>query len=265
MDFDFQPVDNLDVVPQQFRQLYADKAGADGKFVVAEPFKGVAEAVVGLGRALKSERTAAKNRPAPVDLSPLASYGDSVETIAQGMAGKIKDLEDQLAKGGKVNIDKIKADMAEAHKGEITKLTTRNTALQGQLYEHLVNSVAVGALAKERGSADLLLPIVRQSVKVAEEDGKISVYVVDASGDRRYSGVTGQPMSIGELVAEMKLDKRYARGFDSEAPSGGGMPPGSGKKPPITRDNSVPKSSIEKIKSGIAAGHLRRPTADDRR
>lgn len=264
MDFDFQPVEGLEAVPQQFRPLYTDKAGADGKFTVAEMFKGAAEAVVGLGRALKSERAAAKNRPAPVDLSPLSAFGDSVDAIAQGVTSKIKDLESQLASGGKVNIEKIKQDMAEAHKGEIAKLSARNTALQAQLYEHLVNSVAQGALAKEKGSADLLLPIVRQSVKVAEEDGKISVYVVDASGDRRYSGVTGQPMSIGELVAEMKLDKRYARGFDSEAPSGGGMTPGSGKgKPPSP--NGAELSPVDKIKAGIAAGGLRRSGAEERR
>jgi hypothetical protein len=48
------------------------------------------------------------------------------------------------------------------------------------------------------------------------------VHVVDKAGDIRYSGVTGAPMSIKELVAEMKGHDRYAKLFASEAASGAG-------------------------------------------
>jgi hypothetical protein len=254
MDFDFGPVDSLEKVPAQFKPLYATEASADGKFIVAETFRGTSEAFVGLGRALKAERAAAKNRTT-VDLTPLADYGDTVEKIAEGFSAKLRTMQEELAKGGKINLDKVKAEFAQAHQGEITKITTRATALQNQLYELMVDQAATAALAKEKGSTELLLPLVRQSVKVAEQDGKFSVFVVDPMGDRRYSGVTGEPMSIVELVAEMKSDKRFARAFDAEAPAGGGMTPGSGKgngRP--LGGNGVEKSSVDKIRAGLAKG-----------
>lgn len=258
MDFDFGPVESLEKVPQQFRPLYGSEAGADGKFAVTEGFRGTADAFVGLGRALKAERTAAKNR-VNVDLSPLAEYGDSVDKIVEGVGTKIRGLQDELAKGGKINLDKVKQEFAQAHQGELTKATTRATALQNQLYELLVDNAAQSALAKEKGSAELLLPIVRQSVKVAEQDGKFSVFVVDQGGDRRYSGVTGEPMSIVELIAEMKADKRYARAFDSDAPAGGGTPPGSGRgAAPRIPAGGGDKSPIDKIRAGLKSGGLGR-------
>jgi hypothetical protein len=120
----------------------------------------------------------------------------------------------------------------------------------------LVDNEATAALVREKGSAELLLPIVRQAVKVAEQDGKFGVYVVDGTGDRRYSGVTGEPMSIAELVVEMKADKRFARAFDAEAPAGGGMAPGSGKTSPKINNTDRPKSSVDKIRSGLDKGGL---------
>lgn len=264
MDFDFGPVENLETVPQQFRPLYGAKAGDDGKFVVGDVFRGTADAFLGLGRALNAERAAAKKRPT-VDLSPLAEFGATVDEIATGVKGKLTSLQEELARGGKINVDKIKQEVAQAHQVDLTRATTRASALQSQLYELLVDNAASAALVSQKGSAELLLPIVRQSVKVAEQDGKFGVYVVDKAGDRRYSGVTGEPMSIAELVAEMKADKRFARAFDSEAPAGGGMPPGSGKGPARPANNGQPKSSVDKIKAGLAAGALKRATGEDRR
>jgi hypothetical protein len=259
MDFDFVPVDSLEKVPQQFRPLYATEAGTDGKFGIAETFKGTAEAFVGLGRALKAERAAAKNRTT-VDLSPLAEYGDSPEKIRESIATKIRTLEEELAKGGKINVEKIKGELAAAHLAEKAQLTARATALQGRLYEKLVDDDVRAALARpeSKGSPDLLLDPIRKKVKVAEEDGRFLVYVIDDGGDRRYSGVTGQPMTIAELVTEMRADPRYARAFDSDAASGGGMQPGSGKGTLRVVNQGAPKSSVDKIAAGISKGKLRR-------
>jgi hypothetical protein len=249
MEFDFGPVETLDKVPEQFRPLYSE--GTDKKFAIAPAFKGVGEALVGLNGALKKERA---NKPKVVDLSVLSDFGDSPEKIYETISTKIKTLEEQVAAGSKINPEKLKQEFVTAHQGELTKRDNRNTALQNQLYSLLVDNSATTAILEAKGSAELLIPQIRSQVKVLEDDGKFAVFVVDSAGDKRFSGVTGQPVSIKELVAEMKGDKRFARAFDSEAPSGGGMRPGSGNSQRALQREDAPKSSVSKISAGLSRG-----------
>lgn len=246
MDFLFGDVDNLDAVPEQFRPLYAK--GDDNKFKLQEQFKGVGDAVLGLNKALKSERENSKKRPT-VDLTPLAEYGDSVDTILAGFKAKLKGLEDQ---GGKVNVEKLKQEFDVAHKGEVTKHQNRAQALQTQLYGLLVDNAATLAIVDAKGVPELLLPHIQRQVKVTEDNGKFQVLVVDDQGDQRFNSVTGQAMTIKDLVAEMKSHKLYGRAFESEAPSGSGKEPGSGKTPPAPK--GAPMTSVDKIAAGLAKG-----------
>lgn len=255
MDFEFQEVESLDVVPEQFRGLYAE---ADGKFRLNETYKGVAEAVTGLNRSLKASRAEAKAlKGSKVDLSALADFGDSPEAIAQAVQDRIKELEGQLANGdkAKLNLDKVKEDLAKAHSKDLEKVTKRSEALQTQLYGLLVENAATTAIAELKGIPELLMPFVKTQVNVVEEEGEFRVFVVDAQGDRRYSGVTGQPMSIKELVSEMKANEKFGRLFESEAPQGGGTPPGGARRP--SQQPAGERSSVDKIAAGLAKGQAR--------
>lgn len=255
MDFEFQEVESLDVVPEQFRGLYAE---ADGKFRLNETYKGVAEAVNGLNRSLKASRAEAKAlKGSKVDLSALADFGDSPEAIAQAVQDRIKELESQLANGdkAKLNLDKVKEDLAKAHSKDLEKVTKRSEALQTQLYGLLVENAATTAIAELKGIPELLMPFVKTQVNVVEEEGEFRVFVVDVQGDRRYSGVTGQPMSIKELVSEMKANEKFGRLFESEAPQGGGTPPGGARRP--SQQPAGERSSVDKIAAGLAKGQAR--------
>lgn len=254
MDFEFTPVDSIDKVPEQFRGIY--KQGDDGKFVVDESHNGIVEAVTGLNRSLKAARAEAKAKT-QVDLSPLADFGSSPEEIKAAIESRVSELQEQVTKGGdaKVNLEKIKQDLASAHAKDLEKANKRGEALQNQLYGLLVENAATAAVAELKGVPELLLPFIKQQVKVVEEEGQFNVYVVDGSGDRRYSGVTGQPMTIKELVAEMKANEKYGRLFESEAPAGGGMPPRGGATPP--RQPGQQLSANEKIAAGLAKGQYK--------
>jgi hypothetical protein len=246
MEFEFQPeVENVDVIPAQFRPLYV--AGTDGKHTLGENYKGVAEAVTGLNKALKAARK--EKDVGKVDLSPLQEFGGTPDEIKTKIADKIKALETQLAEGGKVNVEKIKQEFAAQHGSELKKLSTRNEALQGQLYTLLVEIAATAEIVAAKGIPELVLPFVKPRVRVVEENGASMVYVLDDAGDRRFSRVTGLPMSVKELIDEIKADKRYSRLFDAEVKSGGGNEPSSGKvvgKAPATM------TSREKISAGLA-------------
>lgn len=253
MDFEFQEVESLDAVPEQFRPLYAE---ADGKYKLNDTHKGVAEAVVGLNRSLKASRAEAKAmKAAKVDLSELADFGDDPATIAASVKAKIEELNGQLANGdkAKVNIDKIKEDLAKAHSKDLEKISKRSDALQGQLYGLLVENAATAAISELKGVPELLMPFVKTQVNVLEEDGEFRVFVVDAQGDRRYSGVTGQPMSIKELVAEMKANEKFGRLFESDQQQGGGGTNPNGSRRQVQQQKGE-MSATDKIKAGLAKG-----------
>lgn len=258
MDFDFsKPVENLESVPSQFRVLYKEKDGGGGFELKGDDnVKGAVEAIVGLNTALRAARAEAKAaKGSRVDLAPLAEFGDNPAAIAEAVKGKLDQLTADLAKGkdAKLNLDKIKAELAEAHSKDLKTKEKRIEALTGQLYTHLVESTAAQAIAEAKGVPVLLLPFVKNRVKVVEEEGKLKVFVVDDAGDVRYSGVTGQPMSIKELIGEMKIDKQYGRLFESDAASGAGTPPNRQvvNRGAINKENM---SAVDKIRAGLAKG-----------
>lgn len=262
MEFQFQPtVENIESVPQDFRGLYAEAEG--GGYALRSDDEGVKSAVsaiTGLSKALKVARTEAQGwKGKSVDLSALAEYGDSPEAILEGFQEKLaeatkgkKSQEDFLRQ-----IEKVKADLGAEYGQKIEAEKQRSEALKNQLHGILVTGEARSALA-EAGAidADLALPFLTQQVKVAEEDGKFQVMVVDQAGDPRYSGVTGAPMSVKELVAEMKGQEKFGPLFKSESRSGSGAPANGQRRAPSRPTSEL--SATDKIAQGLAKGQATR-------
>lgn len=253
MDFSFsdsKEVDSIEKVPADFRSLYEEK---DGKFVLSQDdkVKSAVSAVTRLNDALKAARAEAKKKSVTVDLSPLADYGTSPEEIAAGVKAKIDALETAAAgsKEAKLNLDKVKEEMAKAHAKDSEVRDKKITALKGQLDKLLVQDYAKTSIAELGGDAatiEILMPHIAPKVRTVEEEGEYRVYVVDKAGDKRYSGVTGEPMSIKELVAEFKASEKFGKLFPSAAPSGGGTRPGagSGKGMPAKQMDLSPNQKI---------------------
>lgn len=246
MDFEFAEVDDVAKVPEQFRSMYKEAEG--GKYAVDPAFKGVSEAVLGLNRALRAERQAAKDRK-PVDLTPLSDFGATPEEIKAA-------FETRLAEAGKgkdsdvtKQIEGVKNGLQTAHARAMDAANARNTALQNQLYGLMVENSATTAVAELKGVPELLMPFIKSQVKVAEVDGHFVVTVTDNAGEPRY-GAAGQLMTIKELVTEMKANEKYGRLFESEAGAGGGMPPGAGRRVPDTK-GKVELSATQKIAEGL--------------
>ncbi len=254
---DNQQVSDLTAVPEQFRPLYAPVEGQEGvhKLKNDDPaIKGAIEAVLGLNTALLAARGDVKKaKESSIDLGPLSELGSDVPSIQ----AKIEELKSELAdaKKGKdtppVDIEKIKAEIAKAHAAELVAKDRTLEGLNSQLHRVLVTNALTTAVMAEKGNPDLLMPMLAGRVKAAVgEDGEMGVYVMDAAGDRRYSGVSGKEMTIPELVAEIKADGRYAGAFESETKGGSGMLPGSSQKP-----GSRPKAEMtanEKIAAGLS-------------
>lgn len=265
MDFTFQEnmeVKTLDTVPEQFRSFYKDKGDSTGFRVDSDNVvvKGAVESIGKLHATLKAVRgeLSTANQKKSVDLGPLSDYGTDVPGIATYVKEKISGLTTQLdeaGKGGKVNIEKIKEEIAKANSGDMQKKDKRIEGLTGQLYKLLVENAAQEAISTEKGEATLLMPFVKEKVKVAEEDGVFKVFVVDAQGDRRFSGTTGGPMTLNELVKEMKGHEKFQRLFNSDRKEGGGGSPNHSNSGLIKKGDGE-KSAVDKISSGLKKGQF---------
>lgn len=248
-------VQTLDGVPADFQPFY--KQTENGYTIDDEnaAVKSAFSIITGLANSLNTARGEAdRYKSQVVDLSPLSDYGDNPTSIKTAISTKLEELQNQLAgnEDAKLNLETIKADLAKGHAKEVEKKDARITALLGQLENLLLTNEATRAISDAKGDVDLLMPWIRQNAKTIEEDGLFKVFVVDQDGNRRYSASSGSPMSINELVTEMKGQPKYARLFESETRHGGGMNPNSTNKAPGPQKKDM--SPSEKIAYGLKQG-----------
>ena len=265
MPFDFaknQTVENLDNVPADFQPFY--KEGEDGTFALDTENAVVGKSVTviaGLNKALAKSRKEAKDASGKaIDLTPLAEYGEDPEAIMEAFQVKIDEMGKSKGKASaddlQRQLDKARADWDKASSAEKEAMVKRNDGLLGQLRKHLVSDRLTQAMIEEGvDDPDLLMPHVATSVSAREEDGVFVVRVVDEEGDIRH-GATGTEMTLRERVQEMKGMDKYGRFFKSEAPSGGGAPPGGASRRPAKTPEKL--SPTDKIKVGLDKGQYQR-------
>lgn len=265
--FDFKKnavVESLDDVPEKYQGLYAEGTGDDaGKFVIADHAAAIVADYLGTNESLTKARAdkktssdeSAKRRLALKEFEAIAEeFGIEVsEDTPLHDAIKARIAEAVAAsKNGKelkVNLDKMKVDfekrLAESLNAKDGELAKKDSALA----KHLIGDMATRAITEAKGSADLLMPIVRDQCKVVQDGEDYVVRVVDAQGDFRSDGKGGF-MGVTDLVAELKQSDNFARAFESESPGGGGKPPGSGNRASANKNEE--KSSVQKISDGLA-------------
>lgn len=257
MEFAFQPeLQTLDIVPENCRVFYAQNAETKvwGLRDSAE-VKGAVSIISGQNAALKKIRgelkIAADGR---VDLSPLSEFGDNPLSIAEAFKTKITEAQGAASGDIERQAAKIKESLEKEYgkRGEASGL--RIKALETQLFTLMGTGEAKKALGEVGAiDVDLALPFVNERLKTVEENGEFAVRVMDAQGDLSYSGITGKPKTVTELVKEMKGNPKFGPLFKSDTPQGGGPTPGapSGKAPP---KGEPAKSPTDKIAAGLKAG-----------
>lgn len=240
------------VVPAQFRSFY--KAGQEGQPYALDMdndvVKGAVEAISGLNKALGSERKVTKDlRGKVVDLSPLSEYGDSPQSIAEAITAKLTELEQGSSR---INLSKIKEEMTKAHSEQIAlkdktlgELRTRYDTL---LLETEARAAATADLVDD---PDLIMPFLRDSIKLVEDNGVRRVTIVDSQGDQRFNSATALPMTVRDLLEEMRDQPKYAPLFKSKAPKGAPAP-GSGPSRPTNRQGIQPEmTGVQKIAANL--------------
>lgn len=249
MEFDFsQPVDAIDKVPEQFRSLYVEK---EGKHVVNDAMQGVTGAITALHKANKATRDENDRlRKGQVDLTPLAEFGTDVATIAQTVATRMSEM---TAKGGDTAkaVEKLRTELGTAHTAALKGEQGKTEALRGQLYKTLVTNEATKAISEAKGVVELILPFLEKQIKVTEQDGQFVPIVVAEDGQQRYSPATGTPMTIKELVADMRSKEQFGRLFDSEVQTGGTGSQNNQRRTVPANTGAGQKTSIQKIAGAL--------------
>lgn len=206
-------IEKLEDVPEALREHYVQSD--DGKYRL----DGV-EDVSGLKSALEKERKERAEAKAA-----LQRLKDIDPDEYQRLKKESEDREtDKAMKKGEY--DKLLSQVVEKHKGELDLKEQRIKSLTGSLESHLIDAEATRAIAGAKGVPELLLPHVRASARVVEEDGKFVVKIVDKDGNPRIGDANGAPMSIAQLVGEMRQSEVFGRAFEASGASGSGAPNG---------------------------------------
>lgn len=203
------------------------KKQQDGTFLLdVTPVNDFAlENVKGLKTALSSERSTREE----LEKKFKAFDGLEVDKAREALR-KVEEMaswkpEDKV----KEQIEAIKNQLIEKHKGELGARDGSIQSLNKQLEKVLIDAESVKAISENKGSSKLLLPHVRGFTRMKKLDnGEFAVEVIDEKGQARISPTSGStaPMSISELIAEMKTQDAFAPAFEGSGASGSGARPG---------------------------------------
>jgi hypothetical protein len=245
-------LDSLDGLSDAEKALYKPVAEGDhaGKFILdVEPVAGLSlENVDGLKNALtttKSELSEAKEALKSFDGLKLKP------SVIKDKLTKLERLEkiDPETEAGRLAEEKINARLEEVNRGhsrEVEKRDRRERTLMSQVEKLLIDNQAAAAIAKHKGTPELLIPVLRPRLKVEEEDGQFSVKVLDEKGGQEFAirDSKAVPATIEDLVAKFKADPIYGRAFEGSGQSGTGSDPNrSGGNNPTGAKNPWLKES----------------------
>lgn len=242
-------VESLDTIPEQLRDEYVETEDGTYRLKILENYVPAdkVEDVSGLKSALQKERESA--RKANKTLAQLKEqYGEiDPEEYAALKEAQQQAEEDKAKKAGEW--DKLKSQMVEKHNQALQAKDKEIQGVLGVLERKLVDAEAVSALNELEGNATLLLPHVKNHVRMIKDDdtGEYVARVVDDAGNPRVNG-EGKYLTVRELVSEMRDQDAFAAAFKSTMRSGGGTPPGGGEGESSGGKGGTPSKDLKRSK-----------------
>ncbi|WP_373087059.1 hypothetical protein [Sneathiella sp.] len=199
--FDFpETVADLTAVPDIYHGLYQPvEVGFALDPALAEKLD-----VSGLVSALEKERGA--NRTLEKELDGWRQLGPTPEEAWQQKS------------------DALNAELSELFEAVLTEKDAEITRLKASNTEFLITSRATEALLAAGALPELLMPHIRAAIMVVEEAGEPALRVAGPDGTLREKS-DGVPMTVADLVSEMRASAVFARAFDPTGNRGSGMDP----------------------------------------
>ena len=250
-------VASLDGLPEAVKGFY--KADADGKAFVldVEPADGFTlENTASLRNALETERTRGDELKAQLHAFDGIHPKHARESIAKAAEMSKWTPEEKVREQMEAHDRQVK----EKFDSEIEKERKTAERYRAVLERKLVEAAATAAIAKHKGVPELLLPHIKNRVKVMEQGDDFVARVLADDGKTfavtRKSGATGD-MSIEELVETMRGSDVFGRAFEGSgaAGSGSGGSGGAGRsngRVTITREEARDPAVYQAKKAAAA-------------
>lgn len=229
-------VTSLEDVPEAYRELYeADADGKSWRFAGLEQDEASDPVVLKrtLARVRKEEADAKKALKAYTDEIPdieeyhaLQAKLTKLEAAGKGDTPKAEELETRLA-ALRTELEAGYAKESKKEKQARKDAEDRAETATANLQRILREGEATRAIAGAKGRVKPLLPSVLPHLKVIEVNGEPAVRVYKG-GEERLDPKTGDPMTVDQLVAEMKGQEDYAPLFEGSQAQGSGARATSG-------------------------------------
>jgi hypothetical protein len=250
-DFNFpQEVDDLKSLPKDVQGLYIKNDA--GKFGL-DPVLHKRLDTSALSSTLDKVRKENKNMEKMVAGFKSLGLGETPEEAMAAIKEQMEELED-ADEGDSKKMSKLKqlreslkSEFEDTLKKTVGEKDEQLTKMQRSLHKNMVEREAIAALAKYKGSSELLLPHVISKLSLVEDDGDLVVRVVDKDGDPVSDGKGGYK-SVEQFVLEMRNDEKFSRAFDASGRTGSGSKTGEKSKPGSIGES---KTAIGKIASGL--------------
>lgn len=229
-------------IPEGLSSFYVEK---DGRFIL--DVEGGIEDVTQLKTALNSERGITADLTKKLkgwSDSGIESPEKARDLLTRVDALSKLDPKQEAEKIAAEKVDLIRTQLATESGAKVKVLESKNERLSKQLSKQLIDTAAYKVLTEtHKGDATLLMPHIRNSVRMVENaNGDFVAQVLDEAGNVRV-GADAKDMNIADLISEMKGNKSFARAFDGNGASGSGAGGNGGKGSidnPMTIDGNDP-------------------------
>lgn len=258
-------VEKLDDIPEAIRGEYKEFDLADGKKAFRLDVTATngyeLEDVSGLRGTLSKEMTKRKNLEKEVE-----KYKDIDPDRAREALAKLEEFENidptkEADKIANTKFEAAKAQLLKKHSDEMNGEKTKSSKYRTKIDRLMIDSVAKSAIADLKGSIELLLPHIQTQTRVVEDGEDFKVEVIDKDGNVRIGNSQGQPMTIKELVTEMRNSETFGRAFEGDGQSGGGKRHGNGGggSPTLKRSQMTAKEKADYQREHGQAAFLKLP------
>lgn len=213
--------DNNEELQEQIAAQAESKAKEIAKAIIEKETAGLKSKNAELLAEVKKFKGKAKSIPDDFDAE---KYQKMLEDEAHRAEQKAKEagewdkLKEQLAQKHEERINQLIAK----HEDQVKNLSGERDGMRSTLESHLVDNQVLSEIVKAEGIPELLMPIVKRSVRLHEEDGKYSVNIVDADGNSRIGDEKGSPMTIAQLLGELRESDTFSPAFKGSKATGGG-------------------------------------------
>lgn len=223
-----------------------DSAGNE-LFILDAPDMEHRDDITGLKNALEDERRQNTERQQRIT---------SLESEKTSLAAEIETWKRKNPNASATEIETAKQELIRQHTAALDAVNKKTENYRAALDKALREDRARAAIVAAKGVSELLLPHVMASTKFIENaDGTFKIIVVNSQGGERVGDAQGNPMTLDQLVAEMKQNEVFGKAFEaSNAGGSGANNNGGGSANGFRTIRSTDRDAINASLEDIATG-----------